>query len=476
MNALAIGLVLSLLPAADPVREAKPGEVLKRATESRVVRFLQDDRLTDAAREAQQEVGGQFLITAAEKAEADGKTADALCCYEAYIRHFPLCGFVEWNHGVSPHWPGQPGEWRRGTAGYLTLLAKTERPTADWFTQSRDALKLYERILEAFAERDAKTYLPLVDEIVTKYPKSLYVQPAVVTAFIGRRIVGHSGEGFANPVGLLDEYLKAMTKAGVPKEDRLLVLLVREEQRRREASSKETRYEPTAEFTEACKTARSQPVRHMCLLNQLRDHLRAKDTKNVRATVEAYLAAESESARDSARMKVVSVFYELATFDANRPDDLLVLVRAWQKEKVAFPETATLQAAAGLYAKANDRKRADDLYREAVRAAKSDAEAARIKFDLAMMYTAAKDDKNRLPVLADLAAIATDPKGDGGDRPIRHAAREMLADHHYGRKEWKDALAIYEVWDPQVGCGLGAVEGVRKKTDRIAECRKQLDK
>lgn len=485
MTALAVGFALVLLPAADPPGEAKPGEVRKRPTENPRLKFLLDDQIAEAG-DGESAVTARLLHVWAEKAEAGGKVGDALGFYETYLRHFPLDGPLQWQLDLFrdvaipyDEWhrnsAGDADVWHRAAARYLALLAKTEKPTAEWFTQSQDALKVYNQLRAAYAKQDHATYMPLADEIIAKYPKSIFVQAAVLTAFTGRCVVSH-GRGFENGVEVLGGYLKAMDKAGVPRGDRVLVLMALHDQRLRRAAPNE-KVEPSAELVEARRTARSLPVRQVFLLDQVLDRVRAKDAAGFRAAADAFVATyPTQRAQYAGRKRVVDAVYGLEYAQVYRPDELLALIRAWRADKAKFYEADALQLVAGLYEKINKLPAAVEVCREAVRQASMPGEASRAKFYMARLYQAQGDEKNRLPVLRDLADLNADPKAWVPDPFSRHAARELLADHHFARKEWKEALAIYEVWDSHSGCGLGAIEGKKKKESRIAECRKNLGK
>jgi tetratricopeptide (TPR) repeat protein len=280
-------------------------------------------------------------------------------------------------------------------------------------------------------------------------------------------------DSFADPVKMLRGYIKDMDAAGVPKEDRTLVMLFLDNYLSR-AWEGRTKYASPPEIVEARRTARSLPVRQWYLLDQVCARAEAKDVPGMRAAADAYLATyHSDRSRYRGRRLLVASVYEMYNLGVKRPDELLALVRAWRDEKAKFNETEALQAVAGLYEHNNNAGRAAETYHEAVRVAPSPAEAAWPKFALAQLYRKEKDEKNLLPVLRDLAELKPEP-----NQPFtpyaRHAAREILADYHFDRKEWKEALAIYEVWDHVSGCGLGAIEGEKKKAARIAECRKQL--
>jgi hypothetical protein len=130
------------------------------------------------------EMGGGGLASLAEQSRAVGRTADALLLWEAYLRYFPFNG-LSWEKR-------EQEEWSRAAVGYVELLARTDKPDAEWFKQSLAALEAYQQLRKALERKDAKEYTRLADEILEKHPRSIFVEPAVMTACWGRAANGHA--------------------------------------------------------------------------------------------------------------------------------------------------------------------------------------------------------------------------------------------------------------------------------------------
>jgi hypothetical protein len=113
----------------------------------------------------------------------------------------------------------------------------------------------------------------------------------------------------------------------------------------------------------------------------------------------------------------------------------------------------------------------------------SDTERSRDKLLLALGYRAAGDEKKMLLLLKELAEAQVVNTGMGGwmdgadgvGPGTRSYARVTLAEYHFAKKEWADALKWYEGWEPFVqGCGLSSMAAKRHRADRIAACHKEL--
>ncbi len=210
-----------------------------RDTDNSVIKALQEGKIDEAI--WRDEVSGcspEGLLRRARLARDDRKFGDALCYFEAYLQYFPF-GRLSWTDQVRKQWTEVATE-------YVELLARTDGEKVAWFKPSIGSIDAYKEIQQCFAQKDAAKYTRLADEILAKYPESIFVQAAILTVATGRSMHGHGG-GFQSGEHILADYLGRMQAKGIPERDQLLVKLMRDERARHSSASSGRRSEPPSE-------------------------------------------------------------------------------------------------------------------------------------------------------------------------------------------------------------------------------------
>ncbi|MDK1031793.1 MAG: hypothetical protein QGD94_07295, partial [Planctomycetia bacterium] len=169
---------------------------------------------------------GTALLHQADVAQPDGKTKRALELYNAYFRYFPF-GELYW----SAHQEG----WVRAAASYLSLVrgmgedARSKRAAIDIAAMDTwDQLRLLVNDKARSSKEIQKRISELADEIVEKFPGSIFCPAAALTAASITEYYPR-GNGYMmnsiRPIPIFERYLAKMQKAGAPKRSRIIVLL-----------------------------------------------------------------------------------------------------------------------------------------------------------------------------------------------------------------------------------------------------------
>ncbi|MFO0848407.1 MAG: hypothetical protein U0871_07615 [Gemmataceae bacterium] len=462
-------LVVTLAAPVPP--QAEPWTVARRPTNDPAIKLLQDDRLDEAMASRAFDKNPRWafcggLPTSAETAlrmaerVAGIAPGDALCVYETYLRHFPARRHIEWDEwGERRHWP-------QVAAAYLDLLGKVERPTADWFQQSVAARPVFDDLLAAFGRRDHVTYRRLADRVITDYPQSLYVQPAVLTVAVGLSSQGHTGEFLPGPA-VVAEYFQAMHRAKVPESNRHLVWQRYAGMIDHADATAGVPSTSAPAWGEAVRRAKSQMVRRDYWKWEVERRLKTNNLPTAREAVAAYLDTYAEPVRATGRQEIVSHIAH-----AGHPDEARWWVEEWRRAGATFSAGQALASIGDSHVRNGQWPDAVNRYEEALAAEPSGFWVAHTELSLARAYGQVGKDSEMIRLLTRLAGPTGRLKLLDGF--VRSGAQESLADHYLAKRDWMQALRWYEAWQPISGCGTCDASMEAKKKKAIETCRRAI--
>jgi hypothetical protein len=290
----------------------------QRPTNDPGLKLLKEGRIDAAARLLGfGELGGASLVARAERAQADGNLPDALGFYQAYLQLFPF-GYLNWEDF-------RQVEWSRAAVAYIELLAQTEKPDAEGFKQSLAALESYKQLRQAYARKNAMEYTRLTEEILGKYPHSIFAQAAVMTTCWGRDVCGHGGR-FENGPQLLRAYLGKMDRLGIPEEKRLLVMLLYQKRLNHQQVTSGSKPLRVVSSADILRLSKNPFLRRAYLFSEMSDLMAAKNQLATRAMCRQYLDEFPAASQTRARLKLVSAYLK-----ADDPGEAMWWIRQWPK-------------------------------------------------------------------------------------------------------------------------------------------------
>ncbi len=439
MFALAVVLIAADLA---PPPSAEPGFVLRRPTADPVVKLLQQERIDEALAAAGPHAYSPWVFReSADQAAAAGKTADALCYYEAFLRH------------ASPDSCLQP-DWGVAAVSYVELLGRAEGPRAGWFRQSRESAGDYLKLADAYGADDAGGAARLADGIVARHPRGLFAVPAAVLAVSPGRVTGR-------PVPA-DGFVRRLRAAGASDADLLLLRMQGFEVPGHAATEEEA--------AEVARLAPGPLTRREALRFLLGRRIEkygalVGDWAGARAAGAAVVGTYAPTARPLGRARMLQAYRD----DPPSIREIERWLDDWRRAGERFDEGAAYAVLASRYA-FRDSGRAAALFAQSVAAPTEDrAGRAHARMRLAAYLSENGDDARRVLILAGADPTDLDPENN------------LHADYARVFDDWGDharALVYWERWRPVsdgiCGNGLPALQAGRLQ--RITECRAKLGK
>lgn len=437
-------------------------DMIIRPTQDAGLKALQQEKVDEAARLLDfGPLGGSSLLRRAQAARTAGNSADALSLYEAYLQYFPF-GFHRWEEYIQT-------EWSNVATQYLELLAKTEKPKAEWFKQSLESLGMYRKLRECYERKEAAQYAPLADEIVEKYPLSLFTPAAVMTAARGRAIFGH-GLGFANGPELLRTYLIKMERAGVPERDRFLVLLMYHERlnHREVTDGKKPSPPPVADIL---RLTQNPYIRRAYLGEAVTQLLRNKDRETLRPQCRKFLAEFPEQGQAGARRTLIFAF-----LSAENTDEARWWIQEWRGATPALDVSEELVAVAEHASSKRQFPQAIAAYQDVVGSFPKSPAVARARLGLAYAYGATGAEEKMVAMYKEVADLPAHNTGSGimDASNTRNRAHEALGEYYMKQMNWQEALQWWQRWQPESWCGTCAKALQEKRLRNLETCMKML--
>lgn len=449
-------LLLALLTLEGQVRAV---EMVARPTNDPGLQALQQGKVDEGARQLGfGPLGGSELYRRAQSAR---NTADALSLYEAYLQFFPF-GHHRWEEPIQD-------EWSNVAIGYIELLTKSEKPTAAWFKQSEESIAIYRKLRAAYQAKDAIKYTQMTDEIVAKYPLSIFTQGAVMTTARGRAIFGHGGN-FESGTDILQAYLLKMERAGVPEQDRLLVLLMYQERlnHREVSEGKKPTPLPVADIL---RLSRNPFVRRAYLGETVLQLLRIKDIETLRPQCRKYLAEYPEQGQPGARLTLIHTLLSV-----DNTDEARWWIQEWRGATPALDVSEELFAVAEHARSKRRLPQAITAYQDVIESFPKSSAVTPAKLGLAYARGAAGDNDKMLALLKEVAGLPARNTSSGimDASNTRNRAHEALGEYYMKEKNWQEALRWWQRWQPASWCAT-CLEALQEKKQRnIETCMKML--
>jgi hypothetical protein len=432
-------------------------------THADAVRLIEEYRV-DEIREWVSENSGAFIFAYGNRHLEIGRHAEAFVYYRGYLRLFPF-GKMSWDENYQQ-------EWAMVAEAYVAAAVVSDEIDAteiDWIEietakleQSRDALPIYRQLREAYAKRDAETYSRLTDEILAKYPRSIFAAAAVMTTAYGRGVCRHGGV-LENDVKGLAKYLDRMAAAGIPEEERLPVMLMRQER----AAHRRATFgdgEPPIEEVDVVRLSKNPLVRRAYLRERLKAALSGDDMPLARRIAQDYLAEHGGKYAPIARQTVIFDF-----LDADKVEETSRQVDAWRVSGIDVCEIQDAELwIADHCATKNEWSAALEHYRT-IAEGKLANRTASARLGMARVYQQQGLEQKMIECLKAVA------EAEEVDNYSRNRANGLLAEYYFQKEQWKESLAWYQKWEPWMGgCATGAadLEASREKT--IATCQEKI--
>lgn len=410
----------------------------------------------------------------AEEALKDGRISDALACYELFLYYFPT-GTLEWEDGPKR-------DWNDAALAYVELLSKTSGEDSTRSKQSVASLEPYRKLVVAFEKRKAAECGRLAEEIVAKYPESIFAPAAVMTVISARSVHGHGGS-FENAADFVPGLLQSMEQAGVSEARRLNVLILYQQRLRHAAHGTGETAPTVVTADDIYRLSNNRFMRREYLAEELESKRRPLDPIAVRAGWERFLKDfEHEGPRHiyNARRRVL---------DAHLREQDYAEVRRWvdvwlREAGPPVPPNEYLAALAEHYVEKQNWNEALAVYREIGRS----GWLAAAKWGELQVYKAQGRSAEMLVLLKDFAPADPAPQpGEDAEEsrrrirksgPYRGANRndaiELLANHYTSAELWREALVEWERWSPSSDCGSCFETMRRERLAKIALCREKL--
>jgi hypothetical protein len=434
--------------------------IQERPTENPGLQLLYQGKINEAAQVLELGINpGGSLANHASQARAP---AARLGFSEAYLQLFPF-GYLTWEEDKQK-------EWGQVALGYLLLLERTEKPEAEWYRQSLAARGRYEELRQAYEKKDAKEYTRLADEIVAKYPLSIFCQAAIMTVCWGRSVKGHGG-AFENGADLLRGYLAQMEKVAIPEKDRLLVMLLcQSRQNHRDVTDGRvpTRFVMAADIV---RLTTNPFMRRAYLGEEIHQFLLTHDRPKARDCGLRFLDQFPIESRPEGWMKLVYVCLGAAT-----PEEAVWWIGKWREEQPKADLAPALVAVADHYSAKGEWGSSIRHHEEAAGFHPGSRVLPQAMLGLARAHGALGNEGKMVSLLKQVTALpATDTTYgvmDAGN--TRNHAYQALAQHYMKNGDWAEALMWWQRWQPTSWCSTCAQALRKQREENIASCMKLL--
>ena len=410
------------------------------------------------------ETMGQDLVQRIESSIELGNKERALELSEVYLEYFPF--------GVSG-WYGQSHKWEPVATRYLELREELGRGEGEVYAQDAIAVGLYHRIAdmhEAYDEEEKMSLL--VDELVSKCPKSLFCPAAIMS--LGEFQTRKNGK--AAGVLAYEKYLKKIKEAEAPKRSIALVTMGYAEALGCLPCAPDDKSKEIAAYQSAAKIT---GIGYEKLLSRLR-------------AAEVYASLDDEESLAKARELFTSFLSDYPnSYESTRVRSAMVdSYLRWNEIEAAHeavhklaessPSGTDLGRELHEVAKAHIKKEEYDkalaVLSEIVKDYPTDPNLSMANYEVGNVYE--KLEKEDLMVAAYEKAALLDSKFDPMDLMTtyryRNPAIVALAEYYMEQEEWEEALKYWEAWEPQSLCGTCRMNQEERKKALIEECREDL--
>lgn len=412
---------------------------------------------TDKVEEAQNAIGfasywREPLLRRAKDALDRQRFHDALGYYEAYLRLFPF-GVLHWDEE-------NQNEWAEVAFVYVHLRANRSPTEAEWLRQSVATIETFSELREACKRHDQPTCRRITDELVAKYPRSLFTRWAVL-ATCNAEFDGT----------LLFKYLKQLQTAGVSEQKCLLLIMFAASRMLPEDEFADDR-RPRYTTADILRLSTNPLVRRAYLLADFQHEFRRPQSPP--RFRQLGLQYEAEFPVDKKAEAIGTVVVYLAN-EMQREEAVWWVERG---KSIGRPEQVAdmLLTVAASYSR-SDVDTAFQFYNAALFASPNHSTAARARLAIARIHRRRGDAELAAAILHEVVAFQSDDSTEKHDPAddSRNDARQMLARHYMEREEWELALKWWQAWIPGTGCGTGAEKMIADHKAEIVFCREKLE-
>ncbi len=430
---------------------AGPAAIQRPTQDTTVQLIYSGDSIAAAKRMGSTELIGSRLITAAKASQKAGRPNDALGYYEAFLRFYPYGS--QWDD------PAHSG-WDEAAISYIELIAKIEKRDEEWFVESIQAIETYRELSDAVKQSKEEDLFRLTRELIQKYPRSIFVQSAVLKVSTKSR----AARTYDKPGPKL---LGEMKQFGIPEANSLLVRLHCDDRSNHDKNPRQL----ADIVADVRQRSDSLFLRRMYCYLLLRQQVFQKEGDAVAVTWESYLEEHPPETRPSLRSKLISLYLE-----ANWPEEALLRMESWAAADGAATTAEFLYQVGAYYGNKKDWNQAESFFKQAIRADKNSQAATLAKLGMARVFRVRNDEMAMVEILKEVAEMPSiDTHSNLMDASnSRNAAHEWLADYYTQKGKYREALLWWEKWQPASWCGTCYESMVKEREAKILECKRAM--